>query len=363
MRALKANGTKARRGALALAALALTIGPAVGAGCQPGFDPPSKVATLRVLAVQADKPYAKGGETVTFDMTYTDGLDRDNQRPVQIAWIGGCFDPKGDLYYNCYAQLGPTLAAAGSMTAGQGLPAELDGVIGVGPKFSITLPEDIVTRRPKPDQGPRYGTAFVFFMACAGKLGPAPATTEGRAGSFPIACFDDTGKQLGAESFVPGYTQLYAFEDERTNENPRIDSITWDGNVIPEDTTKIPTLKACPLTDDDRRVQGCAKKQAEESCTTYNLRVEVPRDVAELDPEAKTKDGEALREVVWVNYYVEAGDLSGDVALLSEASSGYNDDHGVTWLPPDAPGLYSIWTVVHDNRGGTSVLRRFVNVE
>ena len=366
MRADNEYGRRARRwrrAPLAIAALALTVGPALGAGCQPGFDPPSKVGGLRVLSVQADKPYAKAGDTVTFDMTYTDGLDPANPRPVQVAWIGGCVDPPGDLYYGCYAQLAKTLGAAASMKAGGSLPPELAGQLGVGPKYSIELPADIVTRRPAPDQGPHFGTAFVFFMACAGKLGPAPATTEGRAGSFPIACFDDAGTQLGADSFVPGYTQVYAFEDERANANPTITGITYDGNVLPDDVTKAPTLKACSLTEDDRRIQGCAKTKPEDACQSYAVRVEVPQDVAEPDPEAKTKDGGQLREVVWVNYYVDGGDLSGDAALLSDATNGYNDDHGVTWLPPNTPGLYSIWAVVHDNRGGTSIVRRFVNVE
>jgi hypothetical protein len=359
------NASKARRwrrGPLAVVALSCVVGPAIAGGCQPGFDPPSKVNGLRVLAVSADKPYAKAGEAVTFDLTYSDGLDPSSPRNVQIAWIGGCFDPQGDLYYGCYPQLGKILGAAASGGAGGALPPEVAKYVGIGPKFSVTLPDDIVTRRPVPDQGPRFGTAFVFFMVCAGKLGPAPATAEGKAGNFPIACFDEAGKQLGADSFVPGYTQIYAFEDERTNANPTITGITYDGNDLPDDVTKVPTLKACPLSDDDRRVQGCAKKKAEDACQSYAISVTVPQDVAEPDPEATNKDGAPLREVVWVDYYVDGGDLSGDVALLSEASTGYNDDHSVTWLPPDKPGQYSIWAVVHDNRGGTSIARRFVNV-
>ena len=368
MGAAKGNETGARarrwrRAPLAVAGIGLLLGPAMASGCQPGFDPPSKVAGLRILAVQADKPYANAGESVTFEMTYTDGLDPANPRNVQIAWIGGCFDPPGDLYYGCYAQLGKQLASASSVKPGQPPPPELEGVLGLGPKFTTKLPADLVARRPAPDQGSRYGTAFVFFMACAGKLGPAPATSEGRAGSFPIACFDETGRQLGADSFVPGYTQIYAFEDERTNANPVITGITYDGNELPDDVTQAPTLKACPLTDDERRIQGCSKKQAEQACQTYALRVEVPTDVAEIDPQSKSREGGELREVVWVDYYVDGGELSADVALLSEASTGYNDDHSVTWLPPDAPGVYAVWAVVHDNRGGTSVTRRFVRVE
>lgn len=352
-----------RRGSVALLALGALLGPAVGSGCQPGFDPPSKVEGLRIFGVEADKPYASGGDSVTFTMTYADGLDPANPRAIQIAWLGGCFDPPGDAYYGCYAQLGATLSAASSLAPGKPLPPELAGMLGVGPAFTLTVPADLVTRRPAPAEGPRYGTAFVFFMACAGKLGPAPEAASGRAGSFPVACFDATGKQLGADSFVPGYTQIYAFEDGRTNANPVLSGITYDGKDLPEDLSKAPIFKACGLTDDERRVQGCSKQDPATACTSYTIKAEVPHDVAELDPSSTAADGSPLHEAVWVDYYADGGELSGDVALLSDATSGYNDDHAVTWLPPSTPGVYSVWAVVHDNRGGTAVGQRFMRVE
>src|SRR5262249_40406118 len=56
----------------------------------------------------------------------------------------------------------------------------------------------------------------------AGKIGPVPPSGTGKAGSFPFGCFDPDGNQLGPDSFVPGYTQVYAFEDGRVNANPRV---------------------------------------------------------------------------------------------------------------------------------------------
>jgi hypothetical protein len=70
-----------------------------------------------------------------------------------------------------------------------------------------------------------------------------------------------------------------------------------------------------------------------------------------------------MSEAVWVDYYADGGDLSGDAALVSDATSGYKDDHSVKWLPPSTPGLVSIWATLHDNRGGTTVGRRYVRVE
>ena len=71
----------------------------------------------------------------------------------------------------------------------------------------------------------------MFFAVCAGSIEPLSAGTGGGGGAagpgrygevpgFPIGCFDASGQQLGADSFVPGYTQVYAFADGRTNHNP-----------------------------------------------------------------------------------------------------------------------------------------------
>ena len=67
-------------------------------GCGPDFDPPSELHSLRVLAVQKDKPYAQPGDTVKLQMLWEDA-SLNVGRPVTIAWSAPCFDPEGDLYY------------------------------------------------------------------------------------------------------------------------------------------------------------------------------------------------------------------------------------------------------------------------
>jgi hypothetical protein len=49
--------------------------------------------------------------------------------------------------------------------------------------------------------------------------------------------------------------------------------------------------------------------------------------------------------------------------LVSDATTGITDDHKTKWLPPSEPGLLNLWAVVHDARGGTTVLQRSVTVE
>jgi hypothetical protein len=88
-------------------------------------------------------------------------------------------------------------------------------------------------------------------------------------------------------------------------------------------------------------------------------------DVAESDPDAIDADGNALRETVWVNYFSDAGDFARSVALVSDSATGYIANHGSEWTPPDAPSgtVITLWAVVRDQRGGSSVVRRFVRIE
>src|SRR6185437_2024111 len=161
---------------------------------------------------------AQPGDTVSFEMTYVDTFGRP---PPTVLWVGGCYDPDGDEYYLCYPQLEG--GGLGNIAKGAGLTT-----------FSLTLPEDIITRRPKPTNGdPYYGLAYVFFAACEGTLTTqAPPDSTGAAGAFPFACLDDQGNRLGADSFVAGYTQVYAFADGTTNHNPVVNGINFNGHTL-----------------------------------------------------------------------------------------------------------------------------------
>ena len=95
-------------GLVALAAVCCAIF-ACGAG---DFDPQSKVDSVRIFGVRADKPYAKPGETVTLEVLSTDAR-RDKTRPLKIYWIPAvCMNPREDLYYLCF------LAASGLIDGG-----------------------------------------------------------------------------------------------------------------------------------------------------------------------------------------------------------------------------------------------------
>jgi hypothetical protein len=370
----KPTATRGRRPWLRWALLlALVAGWAVA--CAPGFLPPSKVVTLRILAVTVDRPYALPGDDVTLRMTVSDGLGDPSDpaagpRDLQILWLGGCFDPEGDQYYLCFDQLAETLAPlaeSGDLSSeylqvGVAL-ASADGTPDAH-EFTLTMPEDIVSRRPVPQAGPHYGIAYVFFAACAGQLAPAALqSTGGDVPDFPLQCLDADGQPLGSDSFVIGYTQIYAFADGRLNDNPAMDGLDLDGDPMAEELDQAPTVKACPVDEASRRTAACSKDDPTADCRTYTIKAEVARDVAEVDPDGQDADGNPLHEVVWISYFADGGDLDPSLALVNDATKGYQSAFETEWVPPAEPGVYSIWAVLRDQRGGSTVLRRFVRVE
>jgi hypothetical protein len=363
-----------RRLLLGGAALATISAPAFASGCAAGFAPQSLVNGLRVLAVEADRPYAKPGDKVTFQMTYHDGFvnpdDPGASRQVSVLWLGGCFDPPGDAYYACYASIQNQLGSlfSSSFDPETDLPALLaSGLIGIGNQFSITLPEDIVSRRPKPaGNAPHYGIAYVFFLACAGEIRPVPPEGDSEAGSFPIGCFvPGTKQRLGADSFVPGYTQVYAFADGRSNQNPAIEGLTLDDKAIPEG--EIPVVGRCGISQDDRLgPPGCGRPDPFEECKSHTIDIILPKDdglVAEIDPDAKQPDGSPLRESVWVDYFTEKGTFKADIKLVADSVEGVQNTHDVEWIAPPDPGPVRIWAVIHDARGGQRVVTRDLRVK
>lgn len=349
-----------RRPLLASLALLAFAGPAMVSGCGAGFAPISKVSGLRVLAVVADKPYAQPGDTVTFTMTYADppGV---TETP-EILWIGGCNDPAGDEYYLCYEQV------------------LKNPIIGSGATFSVQVPADIVSRRPP--SAPE-GSVFVFFGACVGGSimplpglldggsGGAAAAGSGLAGNFPFGCFDAQGQQLPAGNFVPGYTEIFVFRDGRTNENPVVNGLSINQADTDAGVPDGGTVGACSVPEGSRLgPTGCGNPNPVKDCEAqkalYQVTVDVPPDVAEIDPSGMSQSGAPLYESVWVDYFADQGDIDTPTQLISDSDGKLQPSFGTNWLAPPAPEAGSlpvnIWAVVHDSRGGETVKHEVLHV-
>lgn len=99
------------------AALALTA-----VACGPQFDPPSKLQSLRILAVKKDDPYLRPTAVADAAIDPKDPYQPDNvahmvlamedarleadkqqtlENPIQKLWFAGCNDPPRDNYFSC----------------------------------------------------------------------------------------------------------------------------------------------------------------------------------------------------------------------------------------------------------------------
>ncbi len=306
-----------------------------GLGCDGDFEKQSKLSGLRVLAVQADNPYPKPGDTVKLNMLWHDGKaeDPDPPRDVQILWIGGCYNPQGDLYYGCYPKLAEVFGQAESN------PETLQ-LLGSGSSFSLKIPEDIISRRPVKEDVEPYGLSYVFFAACAGQVRPITSADEG----IPLACFDSDGQRLGSDDFVPGYLSLYSYTG-RTNQNPLLLGLSVNGQAGGE--------------TDEVSIPVCASG----SCPEYEIKTLVDPASAEIDPGAVDPDGNQLSEQLWVSYYASDGGLDRGARLVNDAVKGWNDDCGVKFTPPREAKKVVVYGIVHDNRGGAAWAKRTIRVE
>jgi hypothetical protein len=377
-----------------------------GLGCAPDFEPASTLDSVRVLGVQKDKPYARPGDTVTLRMLVTDATPS-GARPIEIIWLGGfCEHPPGDLYLRCFDQFVPKPGDP-PFTGEFGLPDTI--LQGTGPVFKLPLSRDIISGRPPPvnrRQRP-YGVSFVFFTACAGNLGIAP---EGE--TLPFACYNSTsGERLGPSAFVAGYTEVFA-SNTITNANPLVTGFEVDDQKVATDCTgaacippeeaslggdaglprgaapsgaggldaaladagvidagsgaapgvdaggfRLPEADPCDATSPSAACIDVCTKEKQNDCPKHSIKLLVDPESAEIDGVAKELEGHDVFEQGWINYYTDGGKIPIEVKLLSDATLGFHEGHATNILAPRKKGLFHVWAVAHDNRGGTEWVR------
>jgi hypothetical protein len=328
-----------------------------------GFESQTKVNTVRMFGVQADKPYALPGETVTLTALTTDGR-RDKPRPMKLFWIPlVCANPREDLYYACFiprsdggTSFAPPFAdaggaappAGGAIDAGSGnildrIPRDVDlgGFLPQGDSFSFQMPEGIIQERVG---SVPYGLAIIFNIACAGQV-----RYVGRAGDapqqVPIQCTDEDGKPLGPDDYVLGINRVYSYAD-RTNTNPVIDGLTLDGTPVDLDAGLV--LDHC-----------VGKRRAD--CKEWKIDVKVPESSWEANPDPGGPANQ--REQIWVAYYSNVGDLRDSARLLYDSTKGKSPDSETKYRAPYNAIDGTMWFVVHDSRAGAAFVTVPVHVK
>jgi hypothetical protein len=344
-----------------LSCLALAAGLSA-LGCGAEFDSVAEVESLRVLGIEKSSPYAQAGETVRLALSFHDGTPREAgepARPIQVAWLSGCYNPPGDLYAGCFAASPESFA------------------LSFGSELELTLPDDVIIPR-EPPMIP-YGLAYAFFAVCAGQL---DLDTSGAQG-LPVRCRDASGKDLGSNDFVAGYTAIYAFGtspagEPYVNANPDVGGFMLNGQEIALQSSGAPDGNVClgdeclpdcsapdgscvsrePAVVDCSLpgapcVRACADDGDAEKCEANKIRPLIDQSLpAEIDAISRDVYARPYQEQMWINYYATRGAVKSDARLLNDATQGWNPDYGTEFYAPKTPGPVQVWAVVHDNRGG-----------
>ena len=345
-----------RSASLGLPVLLSTLG-----ACSNDFAPPSKVDTLRVIAVRPEPASGAPGKTSSLDLVAADGAsgsaDGGAARPLQVVWLAGCHNPPGRQYFGCYHLLGELaqrLSPRAVDTPASSLPPS---VFGTGPHYDLLVPDDILTAAPKEPGDPiHFGVSYAFFAVCAGELRPRLTFTD----RLPLDCVDpQTGASLGRADFVTGFTTLYTYEGV-TNANPVLTGIHIGGtalgtSVCQSDADCVGSVDPVQAGFTERcGSQGtCAPVLPACASGTECKQILITPDV---DPaSAERLPGVGANEILWASFYATAGAFKEATELVNDRSLGFIADHGSYFRPPagtDVPT--TVWLTVNDERGGAA---------
>jgi len=297
---------------------------AVLAGCGADFDPGARVTSFRVLAVQADTPFAKPGETVNLT-----SLSYDPEgRTVNWAWAT-CVNPPASTVDGCLAKIAQDSQASGTPPiAAQG--AGLD-------TFTFTVPSDALDSLPAAARG--SALVGVLNVACPGAL-----AFQTGPGDLPFQCTDpSTGRVLGLDEYVVGLKRISVRASDR-NQNPSIASVTFDGADWPDGEVK----EVVPCDTDGNTYSTCS------GVSKHQLAAIVTPDSLESGTD---EFGTSFREQVIVEYYATEGVFDSAVRIAESPQTGWA-------ARKKASGSdLTLWFVVHDDRGGVTWTERTVHVQ
>ncbi len=341
--------------------------------CGAGFEAENFIDSVRILASQADSPFAQPGQTVHLQVLAYDGRQI-RPEPMKVWWLPlVCINPADDAYYSCFAGLtggssgsaggdagpdagqNPLMAADGGSASGLALPpgVDLSPYLVAGATFTMTLPPDIISSHvlseaeQESTTSEPYGLAIAFNIACAGhvELVPIDPTSDNPI-QVPVGCFDENENQLGPDDYVIGFTRVYAYNTWTTT-NPVIQELEFDGGAVTDAGVAVPHCTATKLQD----------------CTAYSLDTVVTPDSWVIDPTASGPGGAQRHVEIWVDYFTTQGILDDDARLLYDPVLGMQSGTSTNYHSPQASGPALLWAVAHNNLGGASWQQVAVQVQ
>jgi hypothetical protein len=153
---------------------------------------------------------------------------------------------------------------------------------------------------------------------------------------------------------VIGFSTLYTYEGDR-NENPILNGIEFGGL----DTSQSCSVDAdCSLADNAAPELGagcgaegtCVPRIApctHDDCPKYSVSPDVDRASAERVAGARP-------EVIWANFYSDAGSFGASTKLVDDDSLGWIAAHTSNFTAPRREGIANVWVTVNDQRGGAA---------
>jgi len=297
-----------------------------GSGCKNDFDPGSRVTSLRVLAVQADAPYAKPGESVSLDALAFDP----SNRPITWGWTY-CENPQDTSTVGCLRARQERVRSGERVSMQVGRDET---------QFSLTVPDDALSSLG--DGPPGRAVVGVVGVACPGVLGREILGETTESDPLPVVCRDANGSRLSSFDFVVGMKRIFVREKDR-NQNPEIATVSWDGEPWPE--TLVPKVAAC---DKETNV-------ADDCDSAFRHRIRVDATTASFEV-GTSETGEPFEEQLVVQYYATEGTFADDVRVATSPET--------EWVArPSARGeQVRLWFVLRDNRGGVTWTERHLSV-
>jgi hypothetical protein len=297
-------------------------------GCGDEFEPGSRLTDFRLIAVQADKPYAAPGEEVQLTTLSYEPFGR----PVTWAWAT-CVKPDDTTVNACLAKIGEVAAKAGGVvpvTTGVGLST-----------WKTTIPANVLDGvEPRAAGNVLVG---VLTVACPGPLSLKDLGSAA-AGDLPFRCLDaGTNAELPYDRYVVSVKRIYVRRTDR-NQNPAIGVVTWDGAPWAENDVK----EVSPCTNSPvAAYKDCSGGEG------HDLAVLVP---AESIESGTSELGAPFREDLVEQYYATEG--------IFEFDSRTRESPTTSWKArASAAGKeQTLWFVVRENRGGVSWTTRKVRV-
>jgi hypothetical protein len=302
-----------RRWMLGLIAAGAAAGTAA-AGCGPGFDPPTRLLSLRVLAIRSEPVAPATGETTLIDAKVytTDGV------PPAYAWSWCPF---------AGAPGAPCPLSEEQATALAGVPVSYDLGSTAQVPFTNAIPPAI------------------FESLCAGMPGvAAPDCTDG----FPIE-IRLTVTTSDDEVMAVRPLRLRFHPEHQANANPTLNGLfaVIGGAMIPVDAAATPvlprhekTVVSTPLTGDDSEL--------------YN---------------GKDADGNpaAVRERLNLSWFVETGDVDHQRTTFIDGQTTLEDAGRINWTPAFkknyAPDTAKMIVILRDDREGIAWAEGAVTLE